>query len=986
MLRWAVTPARRASTSLASVQVRWKTRRVYLCSSNEHKLPEFKDHFERYGIEVCVAPPPEGRKCWGAATKDELEPHMQKLLEEVSEKYWVKALLREQTTLYAAGEKGRRKLDWKGGEMHDCQRVVVESELEVWQLPASEQTRLREMSSSGQLRHAGDEETASEDPRPTGTAAVQQYRTEAEGYIDMSKRADGENVFGWDSVFVSRGTSLSYHEKKGVGCKVSPRNMNIDRYIAEYIHYKKRKVMRWSTIEQNRTIQFGERSTARDFVLTNEYLNNAVANRTGLTAFFRQVVNTGLFFRSGKTRRECNYWLPGLNAGVPLTAKRDAVHEICFTAHDFGHFVIPDLVFTGEVTPQLRRVYIVCRMLSEAVTMILADMVFVESLRQSGVEYDWTKRRIHPLLQMTGLSPLEEGRVDMAALRRLLEANVAYCLLGEDEAWCGLVAEHAAARGAPADEVESLRKGDFDAIKQFKDKYMPFFVEDYRWTARNWESMSSRADQFKRWWRLVEPLHDAGLGDLPAGMGLETVDQFAAAISAESAGSGRELVRRCFDRMFETRIRPTLELKGSEIASEDTIRRRAFTRYMMGQMIVFARYSFVPETDVYAGKLRKYLLEQLPKGVSPAQCDAARSLYEQYLSVLVDRGVLSGDDESNFAEVCPLFDPFFVFYDEDKGFYQNLSELRKDVLGDDAATAPAAPAAGPRETACLAVVGQRQLPVLAPEAWWDSVGGLPLAGKLRGLLRGGGVRFWDSEELFVRRPSVALCAVGGIPLRLSATGRPQLALGQRSVDVDLDDVAAGLRTQMGLAANPSFLNPRNVEAQAMFDIICKHRHFSVGHTGMLSFAVLGHSCAVENEFNSQRDVVHLSRLTVARTGAERDPPIVVPHPELLPVYQQLREKTAEVVKANVGSRPEHLSLGDWQEGLFTSWPAGKAQLAVMSGTLRNLQKLVGGMDDGGKEAEYRVILWHLNHALHALLPDMFQPCEAYTYRPPDHWR
>ena len=27
--------------------------------------------------------------------------------------------------------------------------------------------------------------------------------------------------------------------------------------------------------------------------------------------------------------------------GIPLTAKRDAIHEITFMAHDLGHFAIP---------------------------------------------------------------------------------------------------------------------------------------------------------------------------------------------------------------------------------------------------------------------------------------------------------------------------------------------------------------------------------------------------------------------------------------------------------------------------------------------------------------------------------------------------------------------------------------------------------------------------------------------------------------------
>ena len=77
-----------------------------------------------------------------------------------------------------------------------------------------------------------------------------------------------------------------------------------------------------------------------------------------------------------------NYWCPGMNAGIPFVRKRDPVHEITFTAHDFGHFLIPDLVFTGELSANVRKTYILYRMMSEATTLVFADMLFVETLRR----------------------------------------------------------------------------------------------------------------------------------------------------------------------------------------------------------------------------------------------------------------------------------------------------------------------------------------------------------------------------------------------------------------------------------------------------------------------------------------------------------------------------------------------------------------------------------------------------------------------------
>ncbi len=54
------------------------------------------------------------------------------------------------------------------------------------------------------------------------------------------------------------------------------------------------------------------------------------------------------------------------------------IHELTFMAHDFGHFTIPDLVYVGNDSTLHRRAYIAWRMVSEATTMSLADMLFVD--------------------------------------------------------------------------------------------------------------------------------------------------------------------------------------------------------------------------------------------------------------------------------------------------------------------------------------------------------------------------------------------------------------------------------------------------------------------------------------------------------------------------------------------------------------------------------------------------------------------------------
>jgi hypothetical protein len=272
------------------------------------------------------------------------------------------------------------------------------------------------------------------------------YTNEVEGYIDLSKRVSsstnsagasgGATVFGFDDIFVLKATNLSYHEKKLAGCKCSPRDANLSEYLVRHVHYKRRK--QWShlpTGQQDPTaLQLSTIAIGRDdgmgcanFIANTPYLHTEPAARL-LPCFFA-VVNDGTFFRSAISRREVNYWCPGLNAGVPFVAKKDAIHELTFLAHDFGHFMLPDLVFTGKHSPLLRRVYIISRMLSEAATLVFADMLLAEGLRRSGVEYDWTKRAIWPLFEATGIDPfpaVPDVELTLSRFKELL--NVRYFL------------------------------------------------------------------------------------------------------------------------------------------------------------------------------------------------------------------------------------------------------------------------------------------------------------------------------------------------------------------------------------------------------------------------------------------------------------------------------------------------------------------------------------------------------------------------------
>lgn len=153
----------------------------------------------------------------------------------------------------------------------------------------------------------------------------------------------------------------------------------------------------------------------------------------------------------------------------------------------------------------------------------------------------------------------------------------------------------------------------------------------------------------------------------------------------------------------------------------------------------------------------------------------------------------------------------------------------------------------------------------------------------------------------MKTPMLALVAVGGLPICASDRSL-HLRLGDLKVPMALEKLRAALRSQMGMTAMFSYLNRRGHEPEEMWKVVAKLGHFSVGHTAHLSFVLVGHSCAVENEFNSQRDVVHLGRLTVARTRSQKDPPLVVQRPELLPVFKDIRKQVQAAILSKVAER------------------------------------------------------------------------------------
>jgi adenylate kinase family enzyme len=293
------------------------------------------------------------------------------------------------------------------------------------------------------------------------------YVHETAGTVDYSRRqgfrVDGSHsedprVFGWDDLFVVGSNQMTYHELAEFGIKHSSRDFVVSQFIKDLIHYKDLMNLRFDRQDVKRPVDFS--LDLATFIDKVPFYNHPEVKqfKNLLTA----VINEGMFVRAAGNRRELNYWFPALNGGIPLTAKADQIHEVTFMSHDFGHFSLPDLIYTGNDSIYHRRAYIGWRMLSESTTMALADMMLVDGLRKAGVEYDWTKRRIWPLFR-----DMKLDSSNMEHLKLAIKANYKYCLLGDDSLFKQTFKD--------AGSTE-------ESLTSFKEKFAPFFVSDFMWT------------------------------------------------------------------------------------------------------------------------------------------------------------------------------------------------------------------------------------------------------------------------------------------------------------------------------------------------------------------------------------------------------------------------------------------------------------------------------------------------------------------------
>lgn len=471
----------------------------------------------------------------------------------------------------------------------------------------------------------------------------QHYQSKVEGYLVPHKRNSNldlnSNIYNWDDIFVPKNSNLTYQEMKEKGIKNSARDLVFALFAEENedIFKLKNKVdLNFNKVNAQDVISFEpfvselfKNNQYYKICHKNDFLNNVVEH----------VIDKGLFVKKAENRSQKNYWLPGLNAGLPLVAKKDEIHELTFMFHDLMHFIYPDLIVT-DLSESSKRKYIISRMMSEAITIVLADMFFVSLLSKNNVEYDFSKRKIFPLFDNLKF-PFEINGDNFKEMKGFLWEHVVFALLG-DEALLRLAIKNQ------------------KVFDDYKEKYQPFFKEDYIWTEKNYQNMLGNVDANKIWYDEIKSRSTFNVD-------LKSAEEYLSGEFKQCRNLTEE-VRVVFEDMMKK-----LKSYGCyQVYPTSSPKLNAFRSYMLGQINIFYKYD--PHyNDIFKDAIYNELNNANGKSDDEIISEV-REIYELYLSKLVEDKLITNYRKDQYKNIYPMFSPFYVFYD------RNNDQTFNDVL------------------------------------------------------------------------------------------------------------------------------------------------------------------------------------------------------------------------------------------------------------------------------------------------------------------
>ena len=611
-------------TPIKRKKARGKQIRVLMLTGNEHKKKEYANFLEKtYGVRLFYRGPPE-------VISDQVA---RKILSEM-----------KPTPHYILREESRLKDDItkkvlsglevvKNPEMFSNNFLYNSAHLQVWIPKWNKNSTLKEIERK-------------------------EYFHKVRGYIDSTRKDElNEAVFGWDPIFVNAITGRTNLDADSLWGKSSARQLVLADFVTNHLFYKKPHTLKHhDNLNPKQGVEFSMEMSVGRFMEENKYLSNQNLSIWGLDAIKERILNEGVFFKAGTSRPVRNYFSPPFG-GIPLTAKKTDVEETIFMMHDLNHHNIPDLIFDGDDSVKMQNVYVAWRMMSEAMTLVIADMLYADTLVRTDPENEQSvDRRIYPLFKALDIeAQTEKKRQDI--IRKLLWANTQYAVLGDDSEWKKMV-----------------KQGQEGKLKAYKDHFGKFFIGDHVWTNKNFKNMASKKESYNEWIKTVgkDQFEKAGL------LFLSDVVEKIKSRDADLS-SFKDVVTHVFDEILETRIFPT-ETSDSVKVDEEERLSRGFRRYMIGQMSFYFRFQ---ELEGISGRAQA-LAEKIKENefFDKKLRDEIYNQYKQDVFYVWGMGVITTSAAHNYTQVHPIFPPFYITYSEQEKIYGSIENVVTTLYGE----------------------------------------------------------------------------------------------------------------------------------------------------------------------------------------------------------------------------------------------------------------------------------------------------------------
>ncbi len=484
------------------------------------------------------------------------------------------------------------------------------------------------------------------------------YESKVHGFLTTEDHSNKEpKPWGWDANFIPDGLMTSYYQLKNVGLKISPRDMNIGQFLQDFIHYnsshwtfKSLQVSRPVDIEADyRKILFD----FFDIESQKEFIGYS---------FWKGIINSaisgGLFVRVSNTRKMNNYWWPVGNAGLPITSKpKDPIHEKTYLMHDIFHYLVPDLLYTGNVNnlDNYEWSYTLHRVMTECFTLVLGDMFYVHYLSINGIVYKTAEERhIYPIFEAIYGDRADVFTQDI--IEEVVRASTSYGLHGCDSDFIALFVKYNGIHGL--DKLDNFR----NLLEKFRNKYDYYLIQDLKWTIHNASSMKENTCKYQYLNKLTHITKR-----------LEIISLDSLELLKNKKPDVESFINIGLKQLYTSLARP--------VYTEKCILKNKFLRWVIGQLCFFEHYSSIPIVDGNKEKFYALVEDILVEKYTEITLNKIRNFRYQWdylMDKCIDIQIITIEEASQYKEVFPIFDPHYISSYSDKS--ENHSEVMENFI------------------------------------------------------------------------------------------------------------------------------------------------------------------------------------------------------------------------------------------------------------------------------------------------------------------